>query len=214
VARQLQSVLNELLRSLSESRKLAADAYAWAVPGAHGARPHISPKRRDYITEMAFLSAFQAWEVFIEESFVLYLWGRRSPRGTAPSRYAFPPNYDTAATWVVPEGRPFAEWTDASRVIGRAERFFKAGRPYAAVLRGNQHLLQEMRDVRNAVAHKSESARAKFETVVRRRLGTLPPSHTVGAFLGTTTPGTAPPISFLEFYIGGIDLAARLIIPS
>lgn len=162
---------------------------------------------------MAFLSAFQAWEVFIEESFVLYLWGRRPPRGGAPRRYAFPPNYETATTWVVPEGRPFAEWTDASRVIGRAERFFKAGQPFASVLRGNQHLLEEMRSVRNAVAHKSESARARFENLVRRRVGILPPNLTVGAFLGTTVPGVAPPTSFLESYVGGIDLAARLIVP-
>lgn len=214
MARQLQSVLKDLLRSLHDSKRLAADAYIWSTPGGHGARPHISAKRRDYITEMAFLSAFQAWEVFVEESFVLYLWGRRPPRGSAPSRYAFPPNYVTATIWVVPEGRPFAEWTDASRVIGRAERFFRAGRPFAAVLRSNQHLLEEMRTIRNAVAHKSESARARFDTLVRTKLGTLPPNYTVGAFLGATAPGTAPPISFLESYVGRIDLAARLIVPS
>jgi hypothetical protein len=205
VARQLQSVLNDLLRSLRDSKKLAADAYTWSTPGGMGARPHISARRRDYIVEMAFLSAFQAWEVFIEESFVLYLWGRRAPRGIAPSRYAQPPDYETARMWVVPEGRSYAEWTDASRVIVRAERFFKAGRPFAAVLRGNQHLLGEMRIIRNAVAHKSESARERFETVVRRRLGTLPPTSSVGSFLGTTAPGTAPPASFLESYVGGID---------
>jgi hypothetical protein len=45
-------------------------------------------------------------------------------------------------------------------------------------------------------------------------MGTLPHNYTVGAFLGTTAPGTAPPISILEIYIQAIDLAARLIVPS
>ncbi len=43
---------------------------------------------------------------------------------------------------------------------------------------------------------------------------TLPHNYAVGAFLGATAPGTAPPISFLELYIRAIDLAARLIVPS
>lgn len=149
MARQLHSVLNELLRSLHDSGRLAADAYTWSAPGPDGMRPHISAKRRDHITEMAFLSAFQAWEVFVEHSFVLYLWGRRPPKGSALNATCSLPTTRRPRRWVVPEGRHFAEWTDASRVIGRAERFFRAGQPFAAVLRGNQHLLEEMRTVRN-----------------------------------------------------------------
>ena len=57
-------------------------------------------------------------------------------------------------------------------------------------------------------------ASEKFEKIVRTRLTTLPPGLTVGGFLGTTDPGSAPPVSFFEFYIGRIDLAARQIVPS
>ena len=210
--RQLRTVLAEFLRSLQECRRLAADAHLWSLPGAHGTRPYISRKRRDYMTEMAFLSAFQAWEILVEESFILYLWGQKPPRGRAPNRYAFPPDQKTAMAWLIPEGRDYAQWTDAQHVRERAERFFKAGRPFAPVLRGNQSVLDEVRLIRNAIAHKSVSAREKFEKIVRDRLGTLPPNLTVGGFLGTTAPGSTPPVSFLEFYVAKIDLAAQQII--
>jgi hypothetical protein len=212
--RKLQTVLAEFLRSLQGCRKLSAEAYRWSSRGANGARPHISPMTRDYITEIAFLRAFLAWEVFVEESFILYLIGQKPPRGRAPHRYAFPPNQRTAMEWLVPEGRQYAQWIDPGLVSARAERFFLSGRPFAPVLRNNLSVLGEARTIRNAIAHKSTAAREKFETLVRTKLTTLPPSLTVGGFLGKTIPGSTPPVSFMESYLARIDFAARQIVPS
>ena len=212
--RRLRTVLADLLRGLQECKQLAADAYRWSSPGAHATRLHISRKRRDSITELAFLSVFLVWETFLEESFILYLSGQKPPRGRAPNRYAFPPNQKTAREWVVPEGRDYARWTVATQVSERAERFFQGGRPFAPVLRSNQNVLDEVRMIRNSIAHKSVSTREKFEEIVRGKLGTLPPNMTVGGFLGTTAAASTPPVSFLEFYVGKIDLAARRIVPS
>jgi hypothetical protein len=164
--------------------------------------------------EIAFLRAFLAWEVFIEQSFILYLCGQKAPRGRAPRRYAFPPKQETAHLWVIPERRSFAEWTDPQDVSGRAERFFRDGRPFAPILRGNLNLLGEAKTIRNSIAHTSHSARLKFENLVRLKLTTLPSNFNVGSFLGTTVPGSTPPISFLEFYITRIEIAAQQIIPS
>ena len=60
------------------------------------------------MTELAFFRAFLGWEVFLEESFILYLAGQKPSRGRAPYRYTFPPNQKTAMDWLVPEGRPYA----------------------------------------------------------------------------------------------------------
>jgi len=166
------------------------------------------------MTEMAFLRAFLAWESFVEESFILYLSGQKPPRGRAPNRYAFPPNHKTARDWLIPESRDYAEWSMPTQVSARAERFFGAGRPFVPVLRSNQNALDEVRIIRNAIAHKSVSAREKFGRVVRTKLGTLPPNLSVGGFLGTTAPGSTPPVSFLEFYVAKIDLAAHQIVPT
>jgi len=212
--RKLRTVLADFLRSLQDSRQLAADAHRWASPGARGGRPYISRKRRDSMAELAFLGAFLAWETLLEESFILYLSGQIPPRGRAPVRYSFPPNQRTAMEWVVPEGRSYARWTVATEVSARAERHFQTGRPFAPVLRSNQNVLDEARTIRNAIAHESTSAQERFENFVRTKLGTLPPNVTVGSFLGTTVPTSAPPVSFLEFYFGKIEFTARQIIPS
>ncbi len=166
------------------------------------------------MTELAFLRAFLAWETFLEESFILYLSGQAPPRGHGPHRYAFPPNQRAATEWVVPEGRRYARWTVATEVSARAERLFRSGRPFAPVLRGNQNVLDEASTIRNAIVHESMSAQEKFANVARTKLGALPPNLTVGRFLVTTVPTSAPPISFLELYVGKIEFAARKIVPS
>jgi hypothetical protein len=211
--RKVTTVLAELVRNLKDSRRLAADAYLWSSTGAGGARPLISAKRRESMTELAFLRAFLAWEAFLEEAFILYLSGQRPPRGRAPHRFAFPPNRRAALDWVA-EGREYAQWTHAIQVSGKAERFFRDGRPFSQVLRGNQNSLDEARIIRNSIAHQSRSTREKFETMARRKLTILPPNLTVGAFLSAAAPGNTPPISFLEFYVGKIEFAAQQIVPS
>jgi hypothetical protein len=54
--------------------------------------------------------------------------------------------------------------------------------------------------VRNAVAHESDDAWDKFRGLVRRELTVLPVGLTVGWYLNTVRPGTAPPAAFMEHY--------------
>jgi hypothetical protein len=212
--RRLKKTFNAFVRTLGESRRLAADAYSWALPQKNGRRAIISAKRRDLMTEHAFLHSFLAWENFLEESFVLYLAGHKPPRGRGPDRYAFPPSLEVATEWVVPEGRSYATWTTAAHVANRAERFFRGGWLYSPVLRSNQNTLEESRIMRNAIAHSSASVRLKFEKLVREKLGVLPPRVTVGAFLWMSVPRSTPPISFMEYYVEKIEFAAKQLVPS
>jgi hypothetical protein len=165
------------------------------------------------MTELAFLRAFLAWEVFLQEAFVLYLLGKSAPKGKNPKRFTFPPDRAAAKKWVIPEGHPFAKW-DAVAVSARAQRFFLNGRPFTPVLQSSQAGLDETRVIRNALAHESDSARDKFETLVRNKLGALPPNLTVGRFLAMVVPGSVPPQSFLESYIAKIELVAGQIVPT
>jgi hypothetical protein len=114
--------------------------------------------------------------------------------------------------WVVPEGRDYAGWTVPAHVKDRAGRFFRAGRPFAPALSINQNTLDDARHIRNAIAHESTSAQDKFQKLARRQLGTLPQNFTVGRFLSTTKPGSAPPVSFLEFYLAKIEFTAQSIV--
>lgn len=212
MASNLRAVRATLFRAIRESRRVAVDAHTWST-AARGARPFISTARRDAMTELAFLRVFLAWESFLEQSFMLYTLGRKAPGAAAPARYVFPPSPAHASEWVIPEGRPYATWTNPDHISVRAERFFHGGRPFASTLRANQNALHEARTLRNAIAHASTSTQEKFENLVRRKRRTLPPNCTVGSFLGLIVPKSAPPQSFFEFYTDLIITCASQLVP-
>ncbi len=205
--RRLQHVLGDCRKTFGECRVFAVDAYTWSQPGP---QKLISKRQRDWIVETAFLRAFLALESFLEEAFILYSLGNRAPKGPAPHRYTFPPTKKRAIEWVN-LGRDFSSWS-VSSVTERALRFFRSGGPFTNPLSGSRTALDEARIVRNAIAHESSSAQGKFENLVRQKLGTLPPSLSVGGFLITTVPGSNPPQSFLEWYLEKAELVATQIV--
>lgn len=209
--RRLISAFAEFSRSLKEARKIVEDAQKWSVPQQAGGRPQITPRRRDLLTELAFLRAVSGWEIFLEESFLLYLLGHQPPRGRSPRRYGFPPDRAAAHEWCA-DGKDYAKWSP-TEVKKRANRWFKDGKPFTPALQGQQSRLDQLITIRNAIAHDSASAKTKFENIVRNELQTLPPGTTVGNFLLTTKPRTTPPTSFIEFYLEQLEHVALDIVP-
>lgn len=210
MARKLETALGDFLCSVREAERLAADADRWSIAPA-GARPLITSKRRDSMIEIAFLRMFLAWEVFIEQSFVLYVMGAKPLRGRSLQRFVFPPTRSKAEEWLT-DGRDYATWGSAAAVGQRAERYFRDGRPFAEILRANQNFLDETRFIRNAIAHRSGDAFERFEVLVRNRLGALPANTTVGSFLATAVPVSAPPQAFWEFYLLKLTQLAESIV--
>jgi hypothetical protein len=208
-ASRLFTTLARFSSCLKDARELADDANRWSIPPQPGAAPQITPQRRDTLTEMAFLRAFSGWESFLEEAFYLYLLGYQVPK-RRPHRYAFPPDRTAAHEWCA-EGSRYPKW-DLDNVRKRATRWFKDGKPFAPTLSAQQARLTQLATIRNAIAHQSLSARGKFEALVRNELAALPPNTTVGSFLLTTVPASAPPVSYMEFFLGEIERAARNIV--
>ena len=207
-----RSILIEFSGRIRESRRLARYAHQWSLRIGSRGRPFISEARRDSIVELAFLRAFLAWESFLEKSFLVYLSGKTPSRGRVPKRYYFPPNEEMAREWLA-EGKDYAKWADGQDVDRRAKRMFEDGYPFSSVLVSHQVALADANIIRNMIAHESANVRAKFERIVRRALGTVPPNRTAGAFLGTIDPLSTPPVSFLESYIGKLEYCAQQIIP-
>ena len=210
-APRLISALTAFGRSLEDARDIAEDARDWAIPTSPTTAAQITTQRRDVLTETAFLRAFIAWEVFLEETFLLYLLGHRLPKRSAPRRYGFPPSREAATEWCS-DGKAYSKWS-VSEVRKRADRWFKDGKPFTPALQGQQSRLDQLTTIRNAVTHVSPDARTKFENLVRQELGYLPPNTTVGGFLITAKPATTPPQSFMEFDIEQMELAATNIVP-
>ena len=213
--RKLSTTLTSLSRQLDQMEQLAAAAQQWvSLPIPRGV-PKFTVPHLEMVTEMAFLRAFLAWEAFLEESFILYLWGKAPPRqGCAPICYANPPTRRVAEQIVVPRRGGYADWSKLDNVIHRAERFFENGKPYSDALKSQQNKLQDIHTIRNAIAHSSAYSWEKFQRLIRRELGTYPPNLTIGGFLAMTIPHSSPPLSYLEFYLSVIQLVADRIVPS
>lgn len=210
---KLSAVLAHLNKSLRRTEQLAANAHLWSMARFPKGLPRFTVQHKNMVTELAFLRAFIAWEAFLEESFVLYLWGKDPPRGNAPQRHAFPSNRKHAERLAF-EGKAYADWTVLGEVATRAERFFRGGRPYSQVLKSRQNRFGDMKTIRNAIVHSSGHSETQFKRLVRRKLQTCPPSMTVARFLDMTIPQSSPPESFLESYVAEMRFAAERIVPS
>lgn len=212
----LHQSLLALTKNLDGTENLVMAASQWGQVRFPSGVPRFSVRHKEIITELAFLRAFLAWELFLEETFVLYLLGQTAPRGRPPYRFVFPPTRRGALHLILPEGRDYVSWSVASTVAARAERFFRDGRPFSAALQSQMTILNDMRTIRNAIAHWQARTQQKFKALVRTKTstGTFPSSLTVGAFLAGTVPSSAPPESFFTDYVNRIRYIADRIVPS
>ena len=207
-------VLRDFDKNISRSQDLAGAAQQWLVRANGPKMPRFTIAYRDMLVELAFLHLFLAWERFLEESFLLYMLGKKSPRKYAPQRFVNPPTRSHAHRLTLPDwGRPYAEWDNPEAVRERAKRFFKKGDPYESSLSAHTHVLKEIRTIRNAIVHRSISSQDNFDKLVRNKLGYLPSNLRVGAFLIKGVRGHTVPISHLDYYLNGLINAARGIIP-
>jgi hypothetical protein len=218
----LQQTLTSLNNQLMENKQLAADAHLWAaLDWEQISMPNVNPfsqQHKDLITQVAFFQTFLNWERFLEESFIAYLLGECPPNGIPPICWANPPDRTTAEKMVA-DGR-HTDWTAVDAVVNRAVRFFDAGKPYSDALTPKRSILDEIKTIRNTIAHSSQTSREKFEKLVRRELGSLPSGLTVGGYLDMTIPSTSikarnvnSPASYLEFYVDTLIWLAEEIIP-
>lgn len=159
------------------------------------------------------MKSFLTWEGFLEEAFILYLLGKKSPSGYAPVRYAIPTNRQHAVELLASDAR-HTDWTAAAKVVNRAKRFFKGGGPFVNVIRPQTNLLDNLKTIRNALSHESAEATDKFESLVRNELTFFPPGMIPGTFLMTLKPHHAPPTNYLQFYTETVRSMAEAIIPS
>ena len=160
------------------------------------------------IVELAYLKIYLAWEQFLEETLLGYMMGGQSAKGYKVSSYVFPKNYSHALD-IINQGRDYSIWTP-DVVIRKANQFFKR-HPYVRILNPLIRYLNEMKCVRNAIAHSSKTSREKFKTLVRSRIGYASYKVTPGHFLAKSPSVAAP--TFFEYYTSFLINASKKIAP-
>jgi hypothetical protein len=159
---------------------------------------------------MAFLGMFLAWEDFLEESFIRYMCGAVTGTHYCPKVYVSPTNLDHALKFFIVKPRDYVEWSSGQQVIERAEMVFRDGEPYKSAIRPLLTDLDDMRQIRNSIAHRSGTSWRRFEALVRRILGSRPRRLTPGLFLGLTHAGVGRP--YIQHYKDVLSVAASRIV--
>ena len=166
-------------------------------------------KNKNLIAELVFLKIFISWESFLEQTFIRYMCGGETSSGFCPERYVRPKKLEHAMD-ILLQNREYVDWTRWSEVKTWARNFFRNGEPYEPVILGAEVILNEMKTIRNRIAHHSDSASEKFLNLVRTKIGNVPRGITPGKLLNTNLPGTG--YSILQDYVNLLLSLGKIIV--
>jgi len=162
------------------------------------------------LSEGIFLSAFREFETFLEEVFILYTLEKTTTANVKPRSYLKPRNYDHALE-LIKSSMPFLDWTSPDNVINRAETYLHNGGPVKLPLSANRVVLQDMKKVRNHIAHNSKESLKEYKKVLQRHYRTLPLNiPKPGEYLLLMVP-SAPTEHYLLYYLNKLkSISANL----
>jgi hypothetical protein len=113
--------------------------------------------------------------------------GGTTDSGFTPTRYVMPKNMEHAYNILRGE-KQYVDWTKTNEVVLKARLLFENGYPYYPALSGASVLLDEMRILRNSIAHRSRAAGEAFERLARNKIGYRPRGLIPGLFLNLLEP--------------------------
>jgi hypothetical protein len=171
----------------------------------------IRKKRIYLIVEISFLHLFISFEHFLEQIFCFYLCGCKTSSGYLPSsRGIQAEGYDHALD-IIRQEKPYVDWSRWSEIINIARICFEYGEPFATALGGSLAQLEEMRKIRNRIAHSSQTSERAFQDLIRQKLGYNPKGMTPGRFL--LNKGSLPKHkTIIQEYGDLISILGRLIV--
>jgi hypothetical protein len=167
---------------------------------------HIPAFNADYrmlLSEMIALQAFYCFETAIEGVAAKLVCGSRYGDGTAPTVRHAARSIDDALHNMRTVGRTrpkgILKWNQAREITANVQHVMATTEAFCTACRNHASRLNEIRVVRNHIAHNNQQTKREFAGVVRRRLGALPQRlPRAGAFvLREFTPGVPLLVEFV-----------------
>ncbi len=154
-----------------------------------------------------YLDAITFFENFIEDLFIRLLVGTV----VHPSRLVVPKiTFKSPVTCrnIVYGGRSYVDWFPYRQTQERAEMFFQKGLPFAALRDSDKENMNQMLCIRNAIAHKSRHALARFNRVVINERPLLSREKTPVGYLRSNY-ATSPPQTQCQLIFNNIVTIAH-----
>jgi hypothetical protein len=135
-----------------------------------------------------FLSAFTEFEALIEDVFLGILSGTHASTISKRRVKIIPASLTREILF---EGKQYLDWMPLEKhTHKRAKRFLNNGEPFSGLSDVEEKNLERLHLLRNAVAHKSDNAKVKFEASVQH-LSLLPQEKTPTGFLRSKPQGSS-----------------------
>lgn len=188
-ANEIDLAREEFRREIASSTRLVKDMRKVLDQEAS---PIPAPESKDYIekiAEVAFLKLVISWEVFLERTLVLYLIGKKAGNGYCPVRLVGNIQDEARAYKLLSgnldfkiESRYLEYLLDAEKVMKVVDFFFDNHR--YNLINKYSTFIKHVRNIRNHIAHNSQSSRSNFEKATRFFMNTRNSyDGTVGGFL-------------------------------
>ncbi len=149
-------------------------------------RRELTDHRRLLLYELAYLRAFNQWEVFLDSIFVRYLCGYEFGGLCETPLTAFARDLSTAQATLY-AGRPYLLWHNPQDAIRRANRHFTINNRLSTVIGSALADLEDFGAIRHRIAHDHTDARVKFDAACMRLAGRHFWGSRPGSFLRAQT---------------------------
>ena len=163
--------------------------------------------------EAAFLQFHKSWEVFLEDTMLSFLCGKQPLTGTPIIPKFVVADFEDARNIFYQE-KPYKEWTTKEDINKRFQIFFVTIRETNRILDSLklvQTTMDEIKFIRNSIAHSSFSTKEKISKLYQKKLGGNPTINRPSEFLvklDRQNEGS----TYFDSYVNIIETAAISII--
>lgn len=153
------------------------------------------------LNESIIMNAFKRLENFIENIFLLYSMEKKTLQDNAVISFLKPDNLEHAYN-MIKSTQIFIKWNDANALINLAQTYLKDGYPLKLPITSSLQKFNEMRIIRNHVAHNSRESGIKYKSLVNKYYNTVPINiPRPGEFLQKITTIKRTDKMILEIYL-------------
>jgi len=138
----------------------------------------LAPDYRQLLAEMITLQAFYLFELAIEDIAAKLVCGATYGDGVVPALLHNANSIDDALIAMRSLGRTkpkgILKWNKSKEINGNVKYVLAGTENFCTASRNHSARLNEIRIVRNHIAHGNKGTKAEFAKVVQRRLGAVP----------------------------------------
>lgn len=172
----------------------------------------LGPNHRKLVAEIVLLRLFLLTENTIASMCPKLLCGAAYMDNTMPKNLQTATNISKAKALISAYGRSkavrYPKWSTAKFIKGNMKYTLDQSDPFFLSAQNHGQSLDEMRRVRNQIAHRSSSTREQFRQVVKKHYGGLKPGVSPGLML---ISGALGPTTILSQYFGYCRVAVKEI---